>query len=296
MNLRDLHYLCMLADEGHFGRAAEACNVSQSTLSIQLKKLEEFLGVQLIERGGKTVLPTAVGADIIQRARGILQEADAIRQLARDARDPLAGELTLGAFPTLAPYLFPLCLRLIRQTLPAISLRLVEEKTHALLNLLADGKLDCALIAAPVEAEGLVSRPLFHEPFLLAVPTAHPMAKKKTVSHAELATLELLLLDDGHCLRRQALDVCQAIGSGESRRFRATSLETLRQMVALGDAVTLIPALAAIPDEQLRYIPLQDKAIGRTITLSWRATSARTKLFEKLAEIVRSSVSTVLPT
>ncbi len=291
MNLRDLEYVTAIADEGHFGRAAARCHVSQSTLSIQIRKLEENLGTQLFERSRKQVMPTAAGDRIIARARLMLREADEIRQIAKDASDPLAGEVALGAFPTLAPYLFPRCLHAMRKQLPKIRLQLVEEKTDRLLDLLDNGRIDCALIAAPVERRGLKSIDLFHEPFTIALSAQHPFAKKKVITDAELAKLPMLLLDEGHCLRAQALDICHAIGIGESSRFRGTSLETLRQMVELGDAVTLMPKLAVRKDTPaVRYIPLQNPAFGRTIALCWREASARGDLFMKLAEAIRKSV------
>lgn len=291
MNLRDLQYLTVIAEEMNFGRAAARCNVSQSTLSIQIKKLEDTLGVQLFERTNKHVMLTEVGEKICARAKHILQQSDEIRQFARESRDPLAGDLTLGAFPTLAPYLFPKCLDAIKHALPKIRLRLIEEKTSALLEMLGQGKIDCALIAAPVAQRDITSVPLFREPFFIAAPAGHAVAKKKSISNDELSRLDLLLLDEGHCLRTQALEICHSIGKGEASKFRATSLETLRQMVALGEAVTLMPRLAVHPDDtKISYIPLQDPSFGRTITLCCRTTSARQPLFEILGKSISGSV------
>jgi LysR family hydrogen peroxide-inducible transcriptional activator len=289
MNLRDFEYVAAVADERNFGRAAARCHVSQSTLSIQIKKMEDYLGVQLFERTNRSVMPTAAGEAIISRARHILRQAEEIRQVARELRDPLAGEVTLGAFPTLAPYLFPLRLGAVRKALPKIRLRLVEEKTAVLLDMLEAGKLDCALIAAPVAQQGIESVPLFHEPFYVAVPARHALADKKSITDAELAQLDLLLLDEGHCLRAQALEICRSIGKGEAGRFRATSLETLRQMVALGDAVTLMPALAVRPGEgKVKYIPLKNASFGREIMLCFRSASARRPLFEALGKCLKA--------
>lgn len=288
MNLRDLQYLAVIAEEKNFGRAALRCNVSQSTLSIQIKKLEEYLGVQLFERDNKHVMLTAAGEKIHARAQSILQQSDEIRQIAKETRDPLAGDISLGAFPTLAPYLFPLCLGAIKKTLPKIKLHLIEEKTGVLLDMLAQGKLDCALIAAPVTQQGIRSIPLFHEPFYVALPASHPLAGKKSISDDMLATLDLLLLDEGHCLRSQALEICRSIGTGEAGKFRATSLETLRQMVAMGDAVTLMPKLAIRPqDKGIKYVPLAHASFGRTITLCYRETTARQPLFDALGKCLK---------
>ncbi len=290
MNLRDLQYIVTVADTGNFGKAAEICNVSQSTLSIQIKKLEEYLGVQLFERSNKKVMLTAIGKDICERTRHILHQAEEIRQLAKSERDPFCGELTLGAFPTLAPYLFPLCSGSIKKNFPKLLMKLVEEKTASLLELLESGRLDCALIAGPVERQGIKSVELFHERFFLAVPKNNPLSKKKKITDEELAGIQLLLLDEGHCLRSQALEICHSIGSGESIKFRATSLETLRQMVAMGDAITLIPELAVRHDNpNICYIPLQNKSFGRKICLCWRETSAKEALFQKLAEVISAA-------
>lgn len=283
MNLRDLTYLTTLADTGHFRRAAEACNVTQPTLSMQLRKLEEFLGVTLVERGGRHALLTPAGKEIVARARAILHETEAMRELARHFRDPFAGELSLGLFPTLAAYLLPLILPEINARFPALQLTLMEEKTPVLTEMLLAGKLDCALLALPIEEEGLQSTSLFHEPFLLAVAAGHPFARKKRISQEALSGKTLLLLNDGHCMREHALSVCRAIGAGESKQFRATSLETLRHMVAAKRGITLMPALSVRNDPLLSYIPFASPVPSRTVGLVWRKTSARHTLFECMA-------------
>lgn len=291
MNLRDMEYIIAIADEKNFGRAAERCHVSQSTLSIQIKKLEDYLGVQIFERSKKSVMLTAAGEKIHQRAKQMVRQAEEIRQIAREARDPLAGEVIFGAFPTLAPYLFPLCLGAIKKALPKVRLRLTEEKTDVLLERLSAGKIDCALIAAPVTAEHIKSIPLFYEPFYVAVPAVHPLAEKKHITDSELAGLDLLLLDEGHCLRSQALEICHSIGRGETGSFRATSLETLRQMVSLGQAVTLVPKFAIRPkDKDVHYIPLRNPSFGRAIMLCYRDTDARAALFAALAKSITQIV------
>lgn len=285
MNLRDLEYLACTAEHLHFGKAAAACNVSQPTLSMQLKKLEDYLGVQLFERTNKTVMLTPIGHEILARAKEALSQATAIRQLAKAASDPLRGEVRLGVFPTLAPYFLPSLMPRMKEHFPHINLLLTEEKTPQILNLLEAGKLDCALIALPSGVDGLIGVPLFEEPFYLAVPTPHPLAKRKNIRTEDLSGHALLLLEEGHCLRAQALEVCHAIGIGEANNFRATSLETLRHMVASGNAITLMPKLAVQPgDKNIRYIPFESPAPSRTIGLVWRATSARTPLFTAFAQ------------
>lgn len=288
MNLRDFQYLTATASHLHFGKAAAACNVSQPTLSMQLKKLEEYLGVQLFERSNKSVMLTPIGASITARARTLLAEAEAIRDMAATARNPLSGDLHLGVFPTLAPYLLPSFVPRLKEKLPHINLLLTEEKTPTLIKQLEEGSLDCALLALPLDTPALSATPLFTEPFLLAVPRDHALAKRKTVTPADLAPYSLLLLEEGHCLREQALEVCSTLGIGESNSFRATSLETLRHMVAAGGAITLMPKLA-IPahDPYIRYIPFATPAPARTIGLVSRRTTARTALLEKLTELLR---------
>jgi LysR family hydrogen peroxide-inducible transcriptional activator len=273
-----------VTDKLHFGKAALACHVSQPTLSMQLKKLEEEIGGQLFERTNKKIMPTALGFDIAQRARHILQEVEQIRRSAKNAGDPLTGDLRLGVFPTLAPYLLPSLMPKIKKHFPKLNLLLTEDKTANLLEQLDKGTLDCALLAMPIEDERLESAALFREDFFLAVPAAHPLAKQKSIAPKDLENLSLLLLDEGHCLRDQALQVCHAMGSGEAQNFRATSLETLRHMVAGSGAITLMPQLAITKDNLIRYIPFKAPAPSRTIGLYWRKTSGRQKLYKLLGQ------------
>jgi len=286
MNLRDLQYLSAVSRTLHFGRAAEECNVSQPTLSMQLKKLEETLGVQLIERDNKSVMLTPMGKEMAARASRILKEAGDMKELARTARDPLAGELRLGIFPTLAPYLLPSLMPQMKKHFPKLSLLLVEEKTPVLTERLQAGEIDAAILAMPAEGEGLMYRELFEEPFMLAVGKEHRLAAKKQVTLADIRDETMLLLEDGHCMREQALSICHRIGIGEANNFRATSLETLRHMVASGDHVTLIPQLASEPGGNVRYIPFKGAGLSRVLGLYWRKTSGRTALFEKMADVI----------
>ncbi|NQD35410.1 LysR family transcriptional regulator [Permianibacter sp. IMCC34836] len=288
MNLRDLQYLVAVAEYKHFGKAAEACHVSQPTLSQQLKKLEEYLGAQLIERDSRRVQLTTLGADIAARARRVVSEADALVQLARSASDPLVGELRLGAFPTLAPYYLPQVLPLLRQKLPDLKLFLVEDKTPHLVQLVLRGELDAALLALPVPHEGLEAISLFHEPFMLAVPKQHALAKRKQVELEDLQGQSLLLLEDGHCLRDQALEVCHLAGAGENATFRASSLETLRQMVAGGIGITLMPKMAVREQEDgVRYLPLK-ASTERNVGLVFRASTSRRRTLIHLVQLLRA--------
>jgi len=274
MNLRDFEYLVAVADLGHFGKAAERCHVSQPTLSMQLKKLENYLGVPLFERNNKQVLITKIGTEIAARARQILLTTQEIKQLAKTAQDPLAGDFTLGAFPTLAPYFLPLIVPKITRELPKLKLFLVEEKTSILLEKLKNNKLDAALLALPIQDDSLEFEELFADPFMLAVPAGHKFAQRKYIGQSDIISEQLLLLEEGHCLRSQALEFCSFIGTSERQDFRATSLETLRQMVRANVGITLIPRLAARDNDGIIYIPLKPE-ISRRIALVWRKTSTK---------------------
>ena len=294
MNLRDFQYLVAVAELLHFGKAAKACHVSQPTLSMQLKKLEETLGVQLFERDNRQVMLTAIGADVAARARRVLTEVAQMKLAAQSARDPLAGTLTLGLFPTLAPYLLPSLMPKLQAAFPKLTLLLVEEKTPHLIAQLESGTIDAALLAMPVTSDALSVAPLFREPFWLAVGRHHPLAARSSVTLEDIRHASVLLLEDGHCLRDQALAVCQMIGVGKAREFRATSLETLRHMVGASDAVTLIPKLAVRADDPaIAYIPFAYPAPARDIGLYWRATSARTQLFSAMAALMATAYTTL---
>lgn len=290
MNLRDLRYLVALADLRHFGRAADACFVSQPTLSTQIKKLEEELGVTLIERAPRKVMLTAAGQDAVLRARRIVAEVDELKESARRSRDPASGALRLGVFPTLGPYLLPHVVPQLRERFPQLELLLTEEKSDVLLARLREGKLDAALLALPLHDDQLHAQFLFEEAFLLAAPERHPLAQSKALHIDALNDETLLLLEDGHCLRDQALDVCRLSGAQEKTGFRATSLETLRQMVAAGVGVTLLPALSVhdpiVQPTGIRLVRFADPAPSRRIALVWRKSSALDGLLQQLAEVV----------
>jgi len=297
MNLRDLQYLVAVDDHRHFRKAAEACFVSQPTLSTQLKKLETELGVGLIERNPGHVMLTDAGRQVVARARIMLREADTIAEIARRTRDPESGSLRIGLFPTLAPYLLPHVMPQLRREFPRLELLLVEEKTEEVLAQLRDGKLDAAVLALPVHDDQLHREFLFDEDFLLAVPTGHPLAAAHDHS-GHLATLEmmmgesLLLLEDGHCLRDHALEVCHLAGAAERIGFRATSLETLRQMVAAGVGITLLPQLAVQPpvavSHDIQLIRFAEPVPRRQIAMFWRTTSALDEFLPRVAVVFRN--------
>lgn len=289
MNLRELEYLVAVADHRHFGDAAAACFVSQPTLSTQLRKLETELGVDLVERSPRRVALTPAGQRIVDRAREVLQGVDDIQALARAAHDPAAGAVRIGVFPTLAPYLLPHVVPAAHARWPRMELLLIEDKTQSLVEKLRAGQLDVALLARPVRADGLEERPLFTEEFVLAVPADHPLAgSKDPVPISALTKESVLLLDEGHCLRDQALSVCQLVGAEERSGFRATSLETLRQMVGAGVGVTLLPRLATrppvLPAADVCILPLADPVPNREIAAYWRRSDARRDWLPELAD------------
>ncbi len=286
MNIRDLKYLIAVADHNHFGKAAEACFVSQPALSMQIKKLEESLGVILIERTNKRIFFTEIGKLIVQQARDILFRVETLEEIANQSKDPFCGELHLGIIPTLAPYLLPLIIPGLSTLFPKLTLYLVEETTLNLLTKLNEGKLDGALLALPTEGDFSV-HPLFDEEFVLAVPLEHPLAKQKTVNFSDLENKTLLLLEDGHCLRDQALAVCHRANASESNNFRATSLETLRHMVASGVGITLMPKLSCRSNDGVCYLPFASPIPQRTIALIWRESTAKKILLEHLAEHIK---------
>ncbi|MDR6095691.1 LysR substrate-binding domain-containing protein [Stenotrophomonas sp. SORGH_AS_0321] len=289
MNLRDLKYLVALADHRHFGKAATACFVSQPTLSTQIRKLEEELGLPLVERAPRKVMLTPAGVDAAARARVIVAEVEQMKEAARRSRDPEAGAVRLGIFPTLGPYLLPHVIPRIRERFPQLELLLVEEKSDVLLARLREGKLDAALLALPVLDDQLHTEFLFEEPFLLAVSAQHPLANRRQLDVQELSAQRLLLLEDGHCLRDQALEVCRLFGANEKSEFRATSLETLRQMVAADVGITLMPTLSVKPpvprSDNIRLLDLVgDNPPSRRIAMAWRRSSAMNGFLEQLAD------------
>lgn len=294
MTLQELKYLIALADHGHFGRAAEACFVTQSTLSTQIRKLEDFLGVTLFDRSLKRVTPSPIGREILVAARSIVEEAERIRDLAKHAQEPMTRTIHLGVIPTLGPYYLPHALTLVHKKHPGLRLLLREEMTPQILDHLQEGKLDAGLLALPVAGENLRLEPLFYEPFFAALPADHALAARGALKVADIVNEKLLLLDEGHCLRDQALDVCGA-GSSGREEVRATSLETLRQMVGMGLGVTLLPALSVdvgprVSRKSVEIRPFRKPKPGRTIGLVWRKRAPIPETFERLATTLKSNL------
>lgn len=287
MKLRDLSYLVAVAQTLHFGKAAAMVHVSQPTLSVQIKKLEERLGVVLIERNNKNVRLTPAGKVIAQKAALILQEIDAIKTYAHTVQDPFAGDLHLGIIPTLGPYLLPQMIQTLHQELPKLSLWLHEKQTSTLLQEIQNGDLDLAIMALPIHNDSLTVLPLFTEPFYFAVNAHNQLAKKKSISLNDIIDEKILLLADGHCLREQALAVCHHITTVNMGDFQATSLETLRHMVAQNLGATLMPQLATgTKSPNVCYIPFKNPAPHRALGLVFRKTHVRAELFAQIAHIV----------
>ncbi|MCH9826255.1 MAG: LysR family transcriptional regulator [Gammaproteobacteria bacterium] len=293
MTLRELRYLVALADHGHFGRAAAACHASQPTLSTQLRKLEDYLGAELIERGGRTTRLTPLGQDIAARARHIVDEADGLIAAARAHAAPLVGPLHAGIISTLSPYFLPWLLPVLRLRFPQLQLAVQEASSQPLLERLEQGHLDAAITALPVDGGDYDAAPLFDEPYWLAVPQDHPLATRSDVRFDELSEERLLLLDDMHCRHGQALPMCSLERADDAPRFgdfRETSLETLCRLVAQGIGCTLVPALARRSAQMaapgLIVIPLRSPGAMRRLGLVWRRTSWRRTEFMQLAQSI----------
>lgn len=290
MNIRNLKYLVSLVEHQHFGKAAEACFVSQPALSMQIQKLEEVLGIKLLERTNKSVLFTEDGLVIAERARNILNQVEEVREFAKLAKDPYSGKLKIGIFPTLAPYLLPLIIPTLSRKFPKLSFYLIEEQTALLTEKLKTGKLHAAFLALPITEKNFTTTPLFDEEFLLAVPGSHSLAKLKTVKQNDLNSKTLLLLEEGHCMREQALALCQKSNANETHNFRATSLETLRHMVAAGVGMTLMPKLACNTTKNISYVPFNMPKPVRSICLAWRETSVKHQLLEEISNQIKNII------
>lgn len=287
-SIQQLRYAVALADTRNFGRAAAASFVSQPALSTQIRELEARLGLQLFERTSKGVLVTPAGEEIVARARKVLRDIDDLRDVATGAGDALTGPLRLGVIPTIAPYVLPGAVRLIGEAHPTLELYLREDRTNNLLDQLQAGDLDLLLLALPVDRPGIGEMPLYDEPFLLAVPEAHALAKGRRFDVAALAGERLVLLEDGHCLRDQALAVCEMAGHDGRPEVQGTSLTTVIQMVGAGLGVTLLPAGAierdVHADGRVAVRQLQSPVPSRTVGLAWRASSARADAYRSLGE------------
>jgi LysR family transcriptional regulator, hydrogen peroxide-inducible genes activator len=294
MTLTELRYIVAVARERHFGRAAETCFVSQPTLSVAVKKLEDELGLTLFERGPGEVSVTPAGRRIIEQAQRVLEEASRIRELAAAGKDPLAGPLRLGAIYTIGPYLLPKLIPILRRTAPAMQLLIQENFTHRLAEELRSGEVDVILVALPFEAPGVMTRPVYDEPFMVAVPKGHPWEHRKRVTSEELTNESLLLLGEGHCFRDQVLDICHTVRSRErsplARTVEGGSLETIRQMVAGGVGVTVLPATSTATSggssDLIRILPFARPAPTRRVGLAWRRSFPRPEAIEALRKAI----------
>jgi LysR family transcriptional regulator, hydrogen peroxide-inducible genes activator len=295
MTLTELRYIVAVARERHFGRAAEACFVSQPTLSVAVKKLEEELGVPLFERGPGEVTVTPGGQKIVEQAQRVLEEASRIRELAAAGRDPLAGPLRLGAIYTIGPYLLPKLIPILRKSAPTMQLLIQENFTHRLAESLKNGDVDVILIALPFEEPAVETQAVYDEPFLVAVPKGHPWEGRKRVTSDELMKESLLLLGEGHCFRDQVLDICQTVRAKDrsalSRTVEGGSLETIRQMVAGGVGITVLPATSvtsgsASASDLIRILPFAKPAPMRRVALAWRKSFPRPEAIEVLRKSI----------
>jgi LysR family hydrogen peroxide-inducible transcriptional activator len=310
MTLTELKYIVAVARERHFGRAAEACHVSQPTLSVAIRKLEDELGVSLFERGGVEVSVTPIGQQIVEQAQRVLDETATIREIAKQGRDPLAGALRVGVIYTIGPYLLPLMMRRIIQDAPQMPLVLQESFTVRLLELLRQGDIDVAILAEPFPDQGFATCPLYDEPFVVAVPHKHPWARRSAIGSAELKEQTMLLLGTGHCFRDQVLEVCPELSrysqasAGIQKTFEGSSLETIRHMVASGIGITVLPWMAQPAavlegrrrdDGLLAYIPFEPPPPTRRVVLAWRRSFTRLAAIDAVRDaILRSDLSGVV--
>jgi LysR family hydrogen peroxide-inducible transcriptional activator len=296
MTLTELKYIVAVAREKHFGHAAEACFVAQPTLSVAIKKLEDELGVPIFERGGSEISTTPLGAQIVAQAERVLEQTAAIREIAKQNKDPLTGQLRLGVIYTVAPYLLPQLVRNMIERVPQMPLVLQENFTVKLLEMLRQGELDAAIMAQPFPQQGLLVQPLYDEPFIVAMPSSHPWARRERISAADLKNETMLLLGNGHCFRDQVLEVCPEMarfsttGDGIARTFEGSSLETIRHMVASGIGITVLPK-ASVPDMQardglLRYVPFEDPVPSRRVVIAWRKSFTRRPAIEAVQQAV----------
>ena len=294
MTLTELRYIVAVARERHFGRAAEACFVSQPTLSVAIKKLEEELDVKLFERGAGEVSVTPLGHEIVRQAQSVIEQAAAIKEIAQRGKDPISGPLRLGVIYTIGPYLLPDLVRQAIERVPQMPLLLQENFTAKLLDMLRTGELDAAIMAEPFPDTGLAVAPLYDEPFMAAVPKNHPIAKRKSIAAEELKGETMLLLGTGHCFRDHVLEVCpeyarfSSHAEGIRKTFEGSSLETIKYMVASGMGVTVVPQLSVPKDVQphIRYVKFAPPAPTRRVVLAWRRTFTRYEAIAALRNAV----------
>lgn len=294
MNIRDFEYLVALAEHKHFRKAAEACFVSQPTLSGQIRKLEDELGTALLERSSRRVLFTDAGLQLVTQAKCILSEVKTFKEMASGQSRDMTGPMHIGFIPTVGPYLLPRIIPNLKEQYPDLELFLHEDQTHQLVRQLEDGKLDCLVLASVSETEAFKEIEVFNEPLSVAVPCDHEWAKLDEVEMLALNGRTVLALGDGHCLRDQALGFCFAAGAKDDERFRATSLETLRNMVAAGAGITLLPQLS-LPKEKQKdgvcYLPAVNPTPSRSLVLAYRPGSPLRERFEQLAKTIKQQLA-----
>ena len=292
MTLTELRYVVAVARERHFGRAADACFVSQPTLSVAIRKLESELGVQIFERGPAEVSVTPLGQRIVEQAQRVLEDSNAIREIARQGKDPLAGPLRVGVIYTLSPYLLPWLMPRVIADVPQMPLLLQENFTVKLLEMLRQGDVDVAILAEPFSEQGLCTQAVYDEPFVVAVPKSHPWARRRSIASTELKRETMLLLGTGHCFRDHVLEVCPELSryaqgsAGIQKTFEGSSLETIRHMVASGIGITVLPVTAKpAKDDLLRFVPF-DEPPSRRVVLAWRKSFPRTAAIEALRRAI----------
>ncbi|UZD54902.1 hydrogen peroxide-inducible genes activator [Caldimonas aquatica] len=294
MTLTELRYIVAVARERHFGRAAEACFVSQPTLSVAVKKLEDELDVKIFERGGAEVAVTPLGEEIVRQAQVVLDQAAAIKEIAKRGKDPLAGPLRLGVIYTVAPYLLPELVKHAIEQLPQMPLMLHENFTVKLLEMLRTGELDCAIMAEPFPDTGLAIAPLYDEPFVVAVPRTHPLARRDRITPEEIKSETMLLLGTGHCFRDHVLQVCPEFArlsnnaEGIRKSFEGSSLETIKHMVASGMGITVVPQMSVPkePQPHVAYVPFASPPPSRRVVLAWRRSFTRYEAIAALRNCV----------
>lgn len=299
MTLTELRYIVALARTRHFGRAAEACFVSQPTLSVAIRKLEDELGIALFERGANEIAVTSIGAKVVEQAQRVLEEAAAVKVIAQQGQDPLAGPLRLGAIYTIAPYLLPHLIPALHRRAPQMPLHIDENFTSRLSERLKQGELDAVIIALPFDEPGIVTRPLYDEPFTVALPAGHPWRQKASINSADLEQESLLLLGNGHCFRDQVLQVCPALNRSSAavgsiqKTLEGSSLETIRHMVASGAGITVLPCTAINPAQSesglLVFRPFSSPVPTRRVALAWRKSFPRPKAIEAVQQAVLDS-------
>ena len=296
MTLTELRYIIAVAREKHFGRAAEACFVSQPTLSVSIKKLESELGVVIFERGGSEISLTPIGENIVQQAQRVLDAANQIKEIADQGRDPLRGALRLGVIYTIGPYLLPRIIKSMIDCYPEMPLILQENFTVRLLEMMRTGEIDVAVLAEPFDTTGLDTLPLYDEDFVVAVPRQHSWAKKQQIASIDLKQETMLLLGVGHCFRDQVLEVCPeaarfaANSAGIQKTFEGSSLETIRHMVAEGLGITVLPRMSISMDDDslLKFIPFASPVPNRRIVLAWRKSFSRDRAIDALHKVIHS--------